>query len=500
PWTGPEVMCFILTLAGLLLLETRRFGWALLAFAVAAQQNPPIGLLAVVTGIAGCLDSWRRWKRLENGKRVLSRLLTLVPGAAVLIASPLFYWAEFGTPNLIIKAGGTNPNLVSWERLVSLLFDVNQGMVVAMPGLFLAVFIMLVMGAGKQKRVCWVAGGLVAAMLVMALPVLSQTNWNGGEIIISRYAYWLSALLIYACVLLMDGLLGKYMFPTFASALVAVQCAVLAWLGVFGTAYFYVGEGPLAMWVLNHHPSWYNPVPEIFVERGLHREGGPDDGTSYLYVYKGRITVMLVKKRHLFSLEAICPAGVANVSGRSLEQGWRYLYTKNQCRLSVADGFYTFPSPPKRLVASAPNQMNFASGYVDDALPGFKTPENWGVWSNQRVALLPLLLPSTDGDHAVAQWRVTLKFHPFVVSPGPIRSQHVIVYANGMEVLNMQFATDATVERTFVARGRIWRGQESSMLLEFHIPTAISYKQLGLSQDPSQLGIGLQSVRVEPIE
>ncbi|MGH8281436.1 MAG: hypothetical protein ACRESX_12880 [Gammaproteobacteria bacterium] len=69
------------------------------------------------------------------------------------------------------------------------------------------------------------------------------------------------ALNLCVCVMLMDGLLGKLAFTGGASILVGSQCAILGWLGVLGTAYFYVSESPVATWVLNHHPSWCALIP-----------------------------------------------------------------------------------------------------------------------------------------------------------------------------------------------------------------------------------------------
>lgn len=110
---SPESMCFSLLAIGLVLLETRRYAWALLAFAAAAQQNPPIGLLALSAGVAACWKMILDWRTSRSKQAVLQASLHLLPGAMVLIASPVFYFVMFGTPNLIVKAGGSSTALIS---------------------------------------------------------------------------------------------------------------------------------------------------------------------------------------------------------------------------------------------------------------------------------------------------------------------------------------------------------------------------------------------------
>jgi len=501
PWTGPEVMCFVFILAGLTLLEARRFGWALLFFAAAAQQNPPIGLLAVIAGCAASFRLWREWKEAKKGvKQALKGLLVLVPGALVLIASPAFYWVEFGTPNLIIKAGGTDAGLMSARRLFSLLFDINQGMVVAMPALFLALLAMLLLAIQRRRMVSWVALALVACVLVMAIPALCQTNWNGGEIIISRYAYWLSAPLVYACALLMDALLVKWTFTLAAGALVAAQCAVIAWLGVFGARYFYVSESPLATWAMGHHPTWYAPIPEIFVERGNHIDGGFHSGYSYLYVHERHMTIVLSNQQRVFGLDMLCGLKQTDLPSREAEQGWAYRYLGRSCPVDMRDGLYQVPDLPVALTAGMTHAFAVASPVASIyALPGFKAPENWGVWTDQRFAVLPLRVPISVDGHEVNRWMVALTLHPFAGARSRVPFQHVIITANGQEALNVRFTSMATVRCTFVTRSMPWEDGWNALLLEFHIPTAISYRELGLSADPSRLGIGLETIKVSPV-
>jgi hypothetical protein len=500
-WTGPEAMCFVLIVAGLLLFELRHYGLALIAVSIAAQQNPPIGFLAIVIGVGALWDGFKAWRSSGAGRTAVVMILGLIPGGLLLMASPLFYMVEFGTPNLIMKAGMTQTSLMSVERLASLFLDPNQGMIVAMPGVFVALSAALVLGFVRRRVV--VVGsalGLSVLVLLMALPVLTQVNWNAGEVIISRYAYWLSAPLIYACVWLMDDLLAATVFLVGASLLLASQAGVLILLGILGGGYFYVNFSPIAKWFMDYHPSWYVPVPEVFVERGTHIDGGLKDGRSYFYVNHGYIRIFLSQSRRPFAIRALCEEKYEQIETRPSELHWAYSYPGRSCPTGISDGFYSISDDPKRLIVGSANFLNESSGYIGPRYPGLKPPESWGVWTNQRYAAVPLLLPGKVDGRRIHQWKVTLVFHPFVVPSASIPSQRVFVSANGVEVLNMRFTSSASVERTFVAEPKSLGNSESSLLLGFKIPTATSYKELGLSPDPSRLGIGLESICVTPAE
>lgn len=499
-WTGPEIMCFALVVMGLIFLESRHFGVALACFAFAAQQNPPIGFLAigsVVLALRGVLETWKDQHRVA-----VTQMVRLVPGAVVLIVSPLFYLLEYGTSNLIAKMGGASASFISAWRYRSLFLDANQGMIVAMPGLFVVLIALLVIAAVRhQKRVLIPAVALIVVVMLMAVPVLTTTNWNAGEVIISRYAYWLSAPLIYACALLADGALLSGAFSAAAGLLIASQVVVLALLGVFGSAYFYVDFSPIATRLMERYPRWYSPVPEIFAERGTHVDGalGSRRGETFALVYGGYVRSVLFDRSGVAAADALCNARGSPAFKGGVDGAWAYRRPGNACPLAAADGFYAVPNVPKVLVVGAVNELNDASSYVSGDLPGISNPEDWGVWTNGQHATLPVWLPAVVNDRHIRRWRVTLSFHPFVRPDPPFRMQHVTLLADGAEVFDEWFTSGASVEETFVTTVRRWGAHDSLLLLTFRIPTArFSYHELGLGGDVRRLGIGLTSIRAVP--
>lgn len=344
-WTGPEAMCFAFLIAGLVLLEMRRFGWALLAFAIAAQQNPPIGLLAVAAGACGCWKAWMCWRDTRLVAATVRHLASLVPGTLILVASPVFFWIEFGTPNLIVATGFTDASLMSGMRLASVFFDLNQGMVIAIPGVFVTIAVLLLLGARRRSHAFWAAVGLLLADVAMTVPVLSALNWNSGAIVITRYAYWLSAPVIYACALLADSVIW-YAFVVVACILVVSQSVVLSGFGLLGNRGTYLANNRVAVWIFDHLPSWYAPVPEIFAERAVHREGVLNDRMVFFYVHQGHASIILASARQTAALSAICSLEPRRTRHVMSEQRWEYFYPRKECPVSLQDGFYSIPVPP----------------------------------------------------------------------------------------------------------------------------------------------------------
>jgi hypothetical protein len=134
--------------------------------------------------------------------------------------------------------------------------------------------------------------------------------------------------------------------------------------------------------------------------------------------------------------------------------------------------------------------------YVSALLPGFGKPEKWGTWTIARFAALPLVLPAGPRGHFVRRWRVALTFSTFVTSHVP--RQHVVVLVGDRSVLDFSRAERGVQTCRFVAEAKPLGDSKGSMVLEFRIPTAESYLELGLSRDTRRIGIGLISITIEP--
>ena len=250
-WPHPEVSTWSCAVVAVALFRARKTPWAALSAAIGAMQNPPLVFLALGIVVLTWLDDgWRR-------ARVT--LLAVAPAAL----PPLFSLWAFGTPNLIVSKGIAGWQFVSWERVTSLLFDLNQGMLPHIPWLLALWLATAIAAAVRRDLRGLLLFGLLAPMLALAA---TQGNWNGGTAGIMRYAVWMIPVMGW---LVIDHL------PRFRGRDVVIACAIVAEVPLLlarGGEQDYVEHSRLAEWTLTHAPALYSPVPEIFIERTVNRE------------------------------------------------------------------------------------------------------------------------------------------------------------------------------------------------------------------------------------
>ena len=319
-WCSPEMVTAAALLAGLMLFMLGRpLAGGLLA-GVAAMQNPSLAFFAVFAPLFWLLgaDGARRtrWPAVLAGA-VLQGALALLP-----FAFGLWQW---GTPS-IIALYSTDRALIGAQRLFSYYFDLNQGMILAVPGV-----LVLLAGAfpGRRRRRA-LAMTLLAAlfMLALALPTLSALNWNAGGAGIMRYAFWGAMPLLF---LAFCWLREREHWPRALLALVfLLQSGAMA----HARKYEYTAFSPLAHWVLAHAPALYDPEPEIFSERSHGREGGADPQAVVAYPAQGQPQKVLFHAGSDAVDRVLCPAGQRLSPALPLVEranGWRYLNGAPAC-------------------------------------------------------------------------------------------------------------------------------------------------------------------------
>ena len=193
-YPGPEVFTASFVLIGLALFGSTRPLLAALAFATAAQQNPPVGLLAVATLAFWAWQCLTRLRKHRTTRWQLAReLLGSVGVLAFLVQSPLFFQFNFGVPNLIAAKGWAAPELVSYNRLLSYYFDLDQGLIRGAPFLLAGMFAAFLLALRRPTiNIRPLALGLIliTAGIAMAIPTLATTTWVTVSRVYMRYAYW----------------------------------------------------------------------------------------------------------------------------------------------------------------------------------------------------------------------------------------------------------------------------------------------------------------------
>lgn len=342
-WTHPEVFTASLLLLALMTASDRRYLWSMFLVAIAATQNPPLLLLTAALAVMFAYDKhlihltcWRVSIRLKgNYQTILLSILAL----AIALAPVIFFYKVLGVSNPIVAAGAANMSLISLSRLNSLFFDLNQGMVVAIPGVFLGILILSFLGilmAWRRKKPAGVLVPFLPLLLgvlisiVMAVPALATTNWNHGQTVFSRYAYWLSIPIIFGFVASLKALPRRWETGLGATVII-IQLMTLAYYGIWGknARSDYLDFKPIARYVFLHYPELYNPVPEIFIERLRHQEGMPNaydkNVSEFSYPDEKNPTKILVPKSQVkdesIKLQHTCKSIVA----KPVENNWVYL-------------------------------------------------------------------------------------------------------------------------------------------------------------------------------
>ena len=329
-WTSPECLTAAALLAGLLFyVSDRPIAGALLA-GLAAQQNPTvIAFFGFAPLIQLCLE-WRAGAGLRaNVAPALAprRLLALGLGLAVAVLPVLFNLRLYGVPN-VIATHHSDPHLIGMVRLVSFFFDLNQGMVVAIPALLLVLACWGWRAHGTRARALALAGACALFTLAMAVPALSVYNWNSDAAGVMRYAFWCAMPLLLIVLL---RLRERAQWPRLLLAtLMLAQALALA----NARSYHYLSLSPLAAAVLRIAPTHYHPEPEIFAERTAHNDSYIFPGKVYTYHVDERPVTTLFKAGDPAADTLLCGAGATlSPLNRSVPtaDGWRYLHGEPIC-------------------------------------------------------------------------------------------------------------------------------------------------------------------------
>jgi hypothetical protein len=227
-----------------------------------------------------CQRFAQRSLRLSRGEA--SRALAFAALAiAVTLLHPIYYLSRLGVLTPQQLNGGYAASVPSPKRYLSPLIDPDIGFVAWLPfHLLLALAgATLLVRSMRQSRPRRELLGLAAAcgigMAIWFLFVFAQTTNvnNGGTVHITRYALWLLPLTLPCIAAAINALDTR-----FSSVVLAASLALFA---VYAVIFHpdqperYVEHSPQSIWLIDHAPGLYRPLPEVFVERTLHIDGGP---------------------------------------------------------------------------------------------------------------------------------------------------------------------------------------------------------------------------------
>jgi hypothetical protein len=329
-WTSPECVAAASLLAGLLLFSSGAPVAGAMLAGLAGQQNPTIVFFFAFAPLLLALQRYRDGAALTAAVRsVLTRrnMLGLALGAAVFALPPLFNLYQFGVPNIIARLF-SDARLVGLVRLESFFFDLNQGMILAVPAV-LAALLAWGWGRGRAARAqALVLGACLAFTLALALPALAVLNWNSGAAGVMRYAFWAAMPFLFALLL---RLREHARWPGAVIGLVAAtQCAFMYHDSLYG----YTAFSPIARVVLQRAPDLYHPEPEIFAERMAGNDDYIQPDKVYVYKVSGRAVKTLLNAANPAADALLCGDGGAiapDNRGAASTRGWRYIDGPVRC-------------------------------------------------------------------------------------------------------------------------------------------------------------------------
>jgi hypothetical protein len=294
-WTHPELTTVVLLMTSFIFLNQERFHLALLTCALATLQNQPLVFVLL----------WM-YVYVWNKQRYAIKPLFLYGLYGLIIFIPaLYFYSLFGTTSLIKDAGFLASENISLSRITGFYVDLNQGMILSI-GLFLLLYmVLLAQRLGiiikTRKAESWDLIPLV--LMSMTLLVSAMNNWNHGMAIVNRYAVWMGVPLLFHVFHLMRDFSIRAQVPLVLSALISQGILLSVHLPYNQFDWSNLQHMPIAKWVLDRHPSWYNPDPQIFIARTNRVFDFTKNSSPVLYFNnKNRLVKLAVHSENLDTL------------------------------------------------------------------------------------------------------------------------------------------------------------------------------------------------------
>jgi hypothetical protein len=111
-----------------------------------------------------------------------------------------------------------------------------------------------------------------AMLLFLGLGASATANWNHGAPGPSRYAIWMLPFVFFSVVTLREAWRSRRRFGIAMTAAIASQALIVYTQGGLVVHANYLEHSYAAAFVLRRAPWLYNPSPEVFAARTLHRD------------------------------------------------------------------------------------------------------------------------------------------------------------------------------------------------------------------------------------
>lgn len=295
-WPHPEVFTVCFVTMGLWMAVHEKWYTGILLVSIAALQNQPLAFLVA----ALCLIA------LFRKGITLFHILKTGASACLIFAPALFYYAHFGHMNMVAYLGALSTDYITPTREIGFFFDINQGMILALPLILLLYLFLYVRKLTRIKtaEIKWDMW-LLPALIAVAISASTINNWNHGQATVNRYVTYVGAIVMIHFFILVLELKNVLLRQRILAAAIITQVATVLYHQKLNRFDWATSQPkPLSNWVLTHFPGLYNPDPVIFNSR--YADGwGTDPETSPTYFMKknGEITKFLVHRDYVGNLQ-----------------------------------------------------------------------------------------------------------------------------------------------------------------------------------------------------
>lgn len=277
-WPGPDIYYISLLLVSAFYFFDKRYLTASMLVALASWHSQPLLILSLLM-LGYYFITSVMFDHKDPKKLVTFPIMNVVYGAGVvgLLAIPYLlnlYFFGVLSPWTILKDGWTIMNgfgihNASLGKLFEMFFDLDMGLFWYTPLIFIS-SIALFIKEGVKKN--YAALFLLGSLIVTAIFYQTNPAWHYGTAGYgpTRHILFVLPFLIYAIVNFMNTRIYSYVLLGFIAI---TQLYPLSFNGFLQPQFPHVlFHTPYAEYVLNNFPSWYNPTPEIFVDRTNHTD------------------------------------------------------------------------------------------------------------------------------------------------------------------------------------------------------------------------------------
>lgn len=474
-WSHPEVMIYaLLFFAFYYLMKFRPLASALF-ISLASIQVVSLSLLFLIIPV---------YISLVKNTKILTTVFNLLKSwqiwacGIISISSIIFYYIKFKQFSLIGSQASSISN-INFGHFVSYYFDLDQGLWVGAPWLF--VFILFMFFHSNKSIVRDFLFSILFSVII-CIPLLANNNMNSGQNVFQRYAlYSISPIIAWCCVYATTVLNNIYK---------KITITILAFIYiVFSNGYEtdanYLAHKPWTAFLLENYPELYNPEPQIFILRTfpytLWAGGGQD---SYAYKNKdGVVTKIIFKDTNKNLSSDTCKEGYKDLatdqpidisSSSKSKYGWRYITGKMYC-----DEFAPVYRGAK-YTQETPDYIDFKKNGLPDfvvGLSGISHEEVWGRWSDSNDIKLSLDLKLNR----------SIVFYAELLPFGPNAGKSIVLTINNVSHV-MQPVEGK--QNTYYAKFDFIEEKQNTNIA-INVPSPISPSELGINSDTRKIGLGL---------